>query len=263
LQFIQLPAFNDNYIWLIEKLGHVWVVDPGDATVVRNFLEKHSLHLDGLLITHHHRDHIGGVCELRDWAIDSGMESPIIYGPSQEEIPFKTHSFSGGEVIDILNGVLLQVIDVGGHTKGHIAYYLENANPPRLFCGDTLFASGCGRIFEGTANQLFDSLQRLAILPTETLVCCAHEYTLSNIRFAKAIEPNNQELINWSNRAESLRSEEKFTVPTTIGLELSVNPFLRCHEASVMKAASSHAGHTIKEPKEVFSIIRGWKDVFK
>jgi hydroxyacylglutathione hydrolase len=263
LQFIQLPAFNDNYIWLIEKLGHVWVVDPGDATVVRNFLEKHSLHLDGLLITHHHRDHIGGVCELRDWAIDSGMESPIIYGPSQEEIPFKTHSFSGGEVIDILNGVLLQVIDVGGHTKGHIAYYLENANPPRLFCGDTLFASGCGRIFEGTANQLFDSLQRLAILPTETLVCCAHEYTLSNIRFAKAIEPNNQELINWSNRAESLRSEEKFTVPTTIGLELSVNPFLRCHEASVMKAASSHAGHTVKEPKEVFSIIRGWKDVFK
>lgn len=263
MQFIQLPAFNDNYIWLIEKSGHVWVVDPGDATVVRDYLENHSLYLDGFLITHHHRDHIGGVSELVDWAITSGMGSPIVYGPSQEEIPHKTHSFSGGEVIDILNGVQLQVIDVGGHTKGHIAYYLEKANPPRLFCGDTLFASGCGRIFEGTADQMFESLQRLAILPTQTLVCCAHEYTLSNIRFAKAIEPNNQALIDWSIRAESLRSVEKYTVPTTIGLELAVNPFLRCQEASVKNAAASYAGHAVKEPKEVFSIIRGWKDVFK
>ena len=263
MQFIQLPAFNDNYIWLLEKSGHVWVVDPGDAIVVRDYLENHSLYLDGFLITHHHRDHIGGVSELMDWATTSGMGSPIVYGPSQEEIPFKTHSFSGGEVIDILNGVLLQVIDVGGHTKGHIAYYLENANPPRLFCGDTLFASGCGRIFEGTAHQMFDSLQRLAILPTETLVCCAHEYTLSNIRFAKAVEPNNQELIDWSDRAEALRSVEKFTVPTTIGQELAVNPFLRCQEESLIEAASNYVGHKVQAPVEVFSIIRGWKDVFK
>ena len=263
MQFIQLPAFNDNYIWLLEESGRVWVVDPGDANVVQDYLEKNALSLEGILITHHHRDHIGGVSQLRDWAQQKYGQSIFVYGPSSEEIPFKTNAFAGGEEFSLLGGAVFRVIDVGGHTKGHIAYYLENATPPRLFCGDTLFASGCGRIFEGTAQQLFDSLQRLVGLPKETLVCCAHEYTLSNLRFANHVEPNNQALKTWSERADTLRAEGKFTVPTTLGHELEVNPFLRCHEPSVMASATVNAGRDLQDPAAVFAVIRAWKDVFK
>ena len=263
MQFLQLPAFNDNYIWLLENLGRVWAVDPGDATVVQDYLESNSLRLEGVLITHHHRDHIGGVSQLRDWAMQKYHHAIQVYGPSLEEIPFKSVAFTGGEVFSILDGANFRVIDVGGHTKGHIAYYLESANPPRLFCGDTLFASGCGRIFEGTAQQLFDSLQRLITLPKDTLVCCAHEYTLSNLRFALEVEPNNQALQTWVARANQLRSEGKFTVPTTIGHELEVNPFLRCHEPSVLQVATVQAGRNLQDPADVFAVLRAWKDVYK
>jgi hydroxyacylglutathione hydrolase len=263
MQFIQLPAFNDNYLWLLEESGHVWAVDPGDANVVQAYLEKNDLSLDGILITHHHQDHIGGVIQLRDWALQFHGEAIPIYGPSLEDIPFKTQAFKGGEVFNLMGGASFQVIDVGGHTKGHIAYFLENSNPPRLFCGDTLFANGCGRIFEGTANQLFESLQRLVNLPKETLVCCAHEYTLSNIKFAKQVEPNNSALLAWSDKADKIRELGNFTVPTTIAQELAVNPFLRCHEKSVIGSATDYAGRDLGGPAEVFAVIRAWKDVFK
>lgn len=263
MQFIQIPAFNDNYIWLIEKSGHAWVVDPGDSKVVIDYLEKNSLILDGFLITHHHKDHIGGISSIIEWASHHQKSKVYVYGPQNEEIPLRTHNAQEGDLIQIFDGVSLKVMDVGGHTSGHIAYFLENTSPPRVFCGDTLFASGCGRIFEGTADQMFRSLQKLACLPLETLIYCAHEYTLSNLRFANAVEPNNLELHNWTIQAKSMRENNLSTVPTSIDLELKVNPFLRCYEPTLAAVASAYADKKIVEPVEVFSVLRKWKDVFK
>lgn len=263
LQFIQIPAFNDNYIWLIEESGHAWVVDPGDPQVVIDYLEQHQILLDGALITHHHKDHIGGLSALVDWQAQSQRPSLTIYGPLQEAIPFRTQAVGQDDQIVILNDVQLRVIEVGGHTLGHIAYFLNQAQPPRLFCGDTLFAGGCGRIFEGTPQQMFTSLQKLAQLPTDSLVCCAHEYTLSNLKFARAVEPSNLKLQEWSGQAQALRDQLKPTVPTSLGLELATNPFLRCHEDAISSAASSFAGSPVTSPVEVFRVIRGWKDGFK
>jgi hydroxyacylglutathione hydrolase len=265
LRYIQLQAFNDNYIWLIKDSNKVWVVDPGDGQVVIGYLEEHSLELSGILITHHHKDHIGGVSSLRDWVLNNNPTNDIfeIYGPSKEDIPFMTQPLNGGQTISIFGNLSINVMDVGGHTKGHIAYFVNNAQPPRVFCGDTLFASGCGRIFEGTAEQMFSSLQQLASLPSDTLVCCAHEYTLSNLRFAQVVEPNNRDLQAWIGLANSLREQNKPTVPTTIGLELRVNPFLRCDVDEVRQSAQSYTGKELKLPVDVFTAVRSWKDVFK
>ena len=266
LQFKQISAFQDNYIWAMMSNGLAWVVDPGSADPVIKALKHEKCKLAGILITHHHNDHIGGIQELLDWVEPENRDLVPVVGPINEEIPFKTIAVIEGDELEIFPGIVLQVLEVPGHTIGHVAYVLPvSANNPisRVFCGDTLFASGCGRIFEGTATQMNQSLAKLSALPSQTYVYCAHEYTLSNIRFAQAVEPSNPNLIKWHAKANSLRQSGESTVPTTLELELQVNPFLRCSEPSVIESASKHAGQSLHDPVAVFAELRSWKDGFK
>lgn len=265
VQFKQIPAFQDNYIWMICQSGRAWVIDPGDAAPIIDQLNRDQLMLEGILVTHHHNDHVGGIEDLRSWANSKNKQIKVV-GPLNEEIPQCNQAVIEGDCVQLFDGLELQVFEVPGHTRGHIAYYLPkgNVNPiPRVFCGDTLFASGCGRLFEGTAEQMNRSLAKLSALPKETLVCCAHEYTLSNIRFSQAVEVNNPDVTQWAMQASKLRESNQPTVPTTIGHELLVNPFLRCSHATVIRSASSFAQKDLKEPAEVFAALRSWKDIFK
>lgn len=267
VQFKQIPAFQDNYIWMICQSGRAWVVDPGDSGVVIERLQADQLSLAGILVTHHHNDHIGGIEALRQWAEQQAGSLQIkVIGPLGETIPFCDHAVIEGDEIELFHDVKLQVLEVPGHTKGHIAYYLpktELNQVSRVFCGDTLFASGCGRLFEGTPAQMTQSLAKLAQLPADTLACCAHEYTLSNIRFALAVEPDNADLKAWAQQAENLRQAHEFTVPTTLAHELRVNPFLRCQNQQVIDAASTFANRPLTNSVEVFAALRSWKDIFK
>lgn len=265
LQFKQIPAFQDNYIWMLVVGEYAWVVDPGDATPVISELVADKLKLAGILVTHHHNDHVGGIQDLLDFS-KSQQVPPEVIGPLGEHIPYRTRALIEGDSVALFEGIEAKVFEVPGHTKGHIAYYLEASkfNPtPRLLCGDTLFASGCGRLFEGTPEQMSASLKKFASLPSETLVCCAHEYTQSNVRFSLVVEEGNQDLNQWAQKVSQLRQQNQPTVPTTIGHELLVNPFLRCDQPSVIKAASQFAQKDLKDPVEVFAAIRSWKDVFK
>ncbi len=266
LQFIQIPAFTDNYIWMIVSKDSAWVVDPGDSAVVIDILKDKKLRLEGLLITHHHKDHVGGIADLSEWALTNQDSSLRIIGPINEEIPLRTEVALEGDQFTLFAGVNVSVFEVPGHTKGHIAYFLPqtiNNDVPRVFCGDTLFAGGCGRLFEGSPAQMSNSLHKLMLLPGETLICCAHEYTLSNLKFAKAVDPHNADLINWITKAQGLRDAGIPTVPTNLALEMKVNPFLRCSEEALREAAESFSGGALVEEVDVFAAIRAWKDVFK
>jgi hydroxyacylglutathione hydrolase len=251
-----LRAFSDNYIWLIHGLPdarRVAVVDPGDAAPVLRALEKEELELEALLITHHHGDHTGGIQALLE------RRDVPVYGPAGERIPGRTHALRGGDRVSVANlGLEFEIIDVPGHTAGHIAYYGQGA----LFCGDTLFSGGCGRLFEGTPAQMTSSLDRLAALPDATRVYCAHEYTLANLRFAAAVEPDNEALADYAARARSLRAEDRPTLPSTVGLERAVNPFLRCDAPAVIRAAQAHSGGPLESRVDVFATVRAWKDKF-
>lgn len=253
IQVIPLPAFRDNYIWLLRDDRSAVVVDPGDAGPVFNYLSLHGLSLVAILVTHHHGDHVGGNHELLE-----KFDVPV-YGPRQESIPGLTHPVAEGSTVRIPALDLdFQVLDVPGHTRGHVAYYGAN----RLFCGDTLFACGCGRLFEGTAEQMHRSLQKLAALPADTLVYCAHEYTLSNIRFAKAVEPENPDLFAREREVLALLAQHQPTVPSTIGLERRTNPFLRAGQPAARAAAEGHAGHALGTETAVFATLREWKNNF-
>lgn len=250
-----LPAFNDNYLWLLEDgLGGAWAVDPGDPEVIRAALAANGLTLAGLLITHHHDDHIGGIA-----ALTAGTSLPV-YGPD-ERIAGITRIVSGGERLELPGLGTAEIIAVPGHTLGHLAYYLPQ--PGLLFCGDTLFSSGCGRVFEGTLEQMHQSLQALAALPDATLVCCAHEYTLANLRFALAVEPDNADIQARLEAVTRLRAEGKASVPTRLGDERRWNPFLRAGEPAVVSAASVFAGKSIAAGSATFGAIRRWKDGFR
>lgn len=254
-EIIAVPAFSDNYIWLLRYGDKAVLVDPGDAAPVVNALEAKGLELAGILLTHHHPDHVGGVEELLAW---SGSDISV-FGPAAESIPCVNRPLVGGEQAKIDEvGACFDVIDVGGHTLGHIAYFGEGA----VFSGDTLFAAGCGRIFEGTAEQMWQSLSRLAALPPSTEVYCAHEYTLANLRFALAVEPDNQALQARCAEAQRLREEGKPTVPTTIADELAINPYLRVRQPQVIAAAEAFHGSALAGDAQVFAALRGWKDVF-
>ena len=227
MQLTPLPAFNDNYLWLWHDSSHAVVVDPGDGEVVMQALARLQLHLDAILVTHHHADHTGGVNLLRQTA------QAVVYGPAGENIPGPYVALSGGDHFD-WQGQRIEVMDVPGHTAGHIAYFvpdpdtppeLAGGNGPVLFCGDTLFSGGCGRLFEGTPAQMLSSLDRLAALPGATRVCCAHEYTLSNLRFALAVEPDNADLLAYHDRCLQLRAQNQPTLPSTLTQELAINPF--------------------------------------
>jgi hydroxyacylglutathione hydrolase len=263
LQVWPIPAFDDNYIWCIHDGKSALIVDPGDSAPVLDYLAKHQLQLKGILITHHHADHTGGILNLLQ-TIDANLP---VYGPAGDNIPGRTQAAKEGDKIEITSPrISLKVYEVPGHTLSHIAYFANmqaNVVEPMLFCGDTLFASGCGRLFEGTPTQMTQSLAKFAALPKNTLVYCTHEYTLSNIRFALAVEPNNVNLISWAEQAKELRDKGVPTLPTTIGQELQVNPFMRCDQPEVISSAKSISGQTdLPSPAHVLAVIRAWKDKF-
>ena len=264
LQVHPIAAYDDNYIWLLSDGHCAVVVDPGDAQPVIAYLKEHRLQLKAILITHHHADHVGGIVELCDWVVATGAEAPAVYGPMTENIPLRTESLMQGDSLHLQAPACeVFVMEVPGHTLGHLAFYVETMRGKHLFCGDTLFASGCGRVFEGTHEQMFHSLMKLKQLPDDTLVHCAHEYTLSNIRFALAVEPHNQDLLDWGVKAQALRNSGKPTLPTTMAHEKRVNPFLRSDVTSVVQAVSGRQALLSAGPAEIFAALRVWKDGFK
>ena len=256
MELIALPAFSDNYLWLLHDGAQALVVDPGDAAPVLEALRQRSLTLASILVTHHHADHTGGVAELR------AATGAQVFGPATEAVPEPLVRVKGGDVVRAL-GLTFEVIDVPGHTAGHITYFCPDMDgAPLLFCGDTLFSGGCGRLFEGTPAQMLASLDRLAALPGATRVCCAHEYTLSNLRFARAVEPGNQALAAYEQQCERLREEGRPTLPSRIDTERAVNPFLRSREASVTQAVRAQAASATDEVA-VFAALRQWKNEFR
>lgn len=259
-EVIPLAALADNYIWVIRKGRDVVVVDPGDAAPVEAYLRDHDVHLQAILVTHHHDDHVGGLDALL-----AARHIPV-YGPADEGIPAVTVPLRDGDsaVLPAL-GLPLQVIGVPGHTLGHIAYLLhtEEGAAPFLFCGDTLFASGCGRLFEGTPAQMLDSLDRLAALDPATRVCCAHEYTLSNIEFALACEPDSPALKAWRETASAARARGEPTLPTTVGHELALNPFLRADVPALRRTLADAFGRPVPDRLAAFTLMREWKNRFR
>ncbi len=250
---LHVAAFADNYIWLIRyEAGRAAIVDPGEAAPVVAALEEHRLTPGAILCTHHHGDHVGGVEELL-----TRYRVPV-YGPAREPIPGITHRLGEGDRVR-LGGLEFTVLEVPGHTAGHIAYYGHG----RLFCGDTLFSAGCGRLFEGTPEQMYASLTRLAALPADTMVYCAHEYTAANLRFALAAEPENETAHAYLARVEALTARRRPSLPSTIDLEKQINPFLRSHLPALRAAAEKHTGRALAAPVEVFAALRRWKDGFR
>jgi hydroxyacylglutathione hydrolase len=260
LEYVPVPAFEDNYIWVVSDGHHAVVVDPGEAAPVRAYLAKRGWRLNAILLTHHHQDHVGGVADLLN-----GQAVPV-YGPAGEAIAHLTHRLKNGDQVTIAAPALeFRVLDVPGHTSGHIAYF-QAADPrgtPHVFCGDTLFACGCGRLFEGTPQQMLASLDALAALPGATEVHCAHEYTLSNIRFALACEPENAQLQAWRDKASELRARHLPTLPTTIAHEREVNPFLRAAVPAVQASLQHQLHEKIADRLTAFTLMREWKNRFR
>ena len=256
LTLIPIPAFADNYLWLLHDGHRALVVDPGDAAPVQRILAELNLDLQTILVTHHHPDHTGGVHELRN---NTGAK---VYGPATEIIPKPYEPLDEGDVVAAL-GLSFRVIAVPGHTSGHIAFYTQSMNgKPLLFCGDTLFSGGCGRLFEGTPAQMLASLDKLAALPGNTVTCCTHEYTLSNLRFAVAVDPDNQTLASYQAHCEKLREQHQPTLPTSIAQELLINPFLRTRQPALISSAQ-HFDAAAHDDVSVFAAIRQWKNQFK
>lgn len=245
-----IPAFEDNYIWALRAGDQVTVVDPGEAAPVLRFLERGGDRLAAILVTHRHGDHIGGIAELV-------ARFPVpVYGPAREAGEVVTHPLADGARVAV-PGVDFVVMEVPGHTLGHVAYYARDVG---LFCGDVLFGAGCGRVFEGTLEQMHASLARLAALPPETPVYCAHEYTQSCLRFAKVVEPDNAAIDARSARVAALRANGQPSVPSTLADELATNPFLRWNAPDVVAAAAARLGHPPAHDAETFAAIRVWRD---
>jgi hydroxyacylglutathione hydrolase len=250
-------AFADNYIWLIDSPaapGKVVAVDPGDAAPVLDELRRSGSSLAGILLTHHHPDHIGGVGGLL-----AGAPVPVI-GPDDARIPSRTRTVVDGERFELPDlGLAFETLHVPGHTLSHVAYWGHGV----LFSGDTMFSAGCGRLFEGSPAQMTASLNRLAKLPPETLMYCGHEYTQANLRFALAVEPGNADTIRYGQAVAALRAGDLPTLPSRLELEIRVNPFLRCDRAAVREAAETHAGKSLRDAATVFAVLRAWKDQFR
>ena len=254
-----IPAFDDNYIWCIgnDSEPDVALVDPGDAEPVLATLQAQGLTPRAILVTHHHPDHTGGIGELV-----ARYDLPV-FGPARENIPHLSHPLGEGDTVNLAApGIGLRVMDVPGHTRGHIAFYRagDEQGPPLLFSGDTLFTAGCGRLFEGTAEQMQDALARIRALPDDTLVYCAHEYTTANLAFARIAEPHNAAIAERQQAVQTARRQGKPTVPAPLGLEKATNPFLRWDAPELVRNAEAFAGRPLTTPAEVFAVVRHWKD---
>lgn len=258
MKLLPLPALTDNYIWLLHDGQSALVVDPGDAQPVVQALQRLGVQLKGILITHHHGDHTGGVDFLRT---TTGAQ---VFGPANETVPEPLQRLHGGDSVHLLN-LEFQVLDVPGHTAGHIAYFCPavtgEETHPLLFCGDTLFSGGCGRLFEGTAEQMLASLNQLSALPDATQVCCTHEYTLSNLRFALEVEPDNPQLAAYHTHCQHLRAQGLPTLPSTIALERQINPFLRSHTPTVLASARAFNAQSV-DRIGAFATLRQWKNQY-
>lgn len=256
MKLIPLPAFDDNYIWMLHDGHRALVVDPGDAQPVLDALQREGLRLHGILVTHHHADHTGGVDVLRT------ATGAHVFGPAKERMPEPLQRLQGFDRVPLL-GMEWQILDVPGHTAGHIAYFAEIPGAdPVLFCGDTLFSGGCGRLFEGTAQQMQASLAALAALPGATRVCCAHEYTLSNLKFAVEVEPDNQQLLAYRTQCQSLRGRNLPTLPSTLEIEHQINPFLRSEQPTIVASARRFDADGVARIG-AFSTLREWKNQYR
>ena len=248
-----IEAFTDNYIWLVTTNEGSIVIDPGESSNVINHIDKNQLDLKAIFITHHHLDHTGGVDEITSYY-------PVdVFGPNNN-IETISRKLRDGDKINII-GIEFQIIEIPGHTLDHIAYYSKNNGNPILFCGDTLFSAGCGRVFEGTFEQMYESLLKLKNLPNNTKIYCGHEYTLSNLEFAKEAEPFNQNILSRYNEVIKLREKRIPSLPSLLSTELKTNPFLRCDSKEVQENISTKF-NTLKETKEIFKALRLWKDNF-
>ncbi|MDN7544025.1 hydroxyacylglutathione hydrolase [Burkholderia cenocepacia] len=280
LEYVPVPAFEDNYIWLVSDGRDAIAVDPGEAAPVRRVLAERGWRLTAILLTHHHADHVDGVDALLH---SQPADTPLtVYGPAAEAIDVVTRPLSGGDRVTLdAPAVAFDVLDVPGHTRGHIAYFQAAGQGaagqgaasqgaaghgnavPHVFCGDTLFSCGCGRLFEGTPAQMLASLDALAALPDDTRVHCAHEYTLSNIRFALACEPGNAALAAWRDDAQALRARGVPTLPTTIAHERAVNPFMRADSAAIHATLEAELHETVTDRLAAFTLMREWKNRFR
>lgn len=259
LQISPILAFDDNYIWCIENNQHAYIVDPGDAAPVIDYLEKKQLSLRGILITHHHADHIGGIKALTQWQKSHNNDEFDIIAPNTARFLFATQAVNEGDKIYLDSvDVNLSVMEVPGHTHDHIAFVNELA----LFCGDTLFSAGCGRLFEGNAEQMQANFERFNALPDTTQIYCAHEYTRSNVDFAQAVWPQNDAVNTYSDWVNEQRKQHLPTLPGSIGQEKRINPFMNAHSAELKKNVEQHFNTTYTSPTEVFSALRSWKDNF-
>jgi hydroxyacylglutathione hydrolase len=259
LNIYPIPALDTNYFWLLQPESDspvAYIIDPGAAVPVIEAVEQQCLELAGIIITHHHHDHIGGIDGLVE-----RYKIPV-YGPHSARIPQITHPLWDGDQLH-LPGLLFDVMEIPGHTQDHLAYYHKPISaPPQLFCGDTLFIGGCGRLLDGTAAQLHQSLRHLTGLPRDTLIYCGHEYTLANLEFAQAVEPDNKAVSEALLAAKLLRAQHLPTVPGTLASELATNPFLRTQLASVKNAAETYCGRSLQNEVEIFSVLREWKNHF-
>jgi len=256
LSISPIPAFSDNYIWCVARDGEAIIVDPGDAAPVLKYLEQHQLKLSAILVTHHHYDHVNGIELLREH-----YPQASVYGP-HNQVGSISQRLEHGQTISLFDHNV-EIIAVPGHTLDHIAYYISDNSPnPLLFCGDTLFAGGCGRLFEGTAEQMLASLRLISALPANTAVYCAHEYTLSNLKFAQVVEPKNEALQQRVQQAKQRRAEGLPTVPSQLALELLTNPFLRTGKSTLQASVAAQTGLKHWKEKDIFASLRKWKDDF-
>lgn len=252
LKIIPIPALTDNYIWMFfdEPSKNAWVIDPGQATPVFEKLKQYHLHLQGIFITHHHRDHSGGVMDLFDQ-----YPHIAIYGSYKSSLPFITHFLRENDEIACAN-ITFRTIEIPGHTLDHTAFYGNDW----LFSGDALFSAGCGKVFEGTPEQMHHSLQKLMALPDYTHVFCGHEYTLANLYFAQHVEPHNTTI---AEKIKLIQRTPGPTLPSTLLEEKQINPFLRCSDTSIIEAVEIFAGCALKTPAQVFEKLRAWKNQFR